>query len=101
MAVANRKIKFSGKTFVTPTSGGGGGGSSLTVEEQDGVPSVSPVNTIRVSNGTLTDEGGGVVSIVTGVVELQPAKPSVKLFKPMVVALSALLLPIPDGIRVV
>ena len=66
MAVANRKIKFSGKTFVTPTSGGGGGGSSLTVEEQDGVPSVSPVNTIRVSNGTLTDEGGGVVSIVTG-----------------------------------
>ena len=65
MAVANRKIKFSGKTFVTPTSGGGGG-SSLTVEEQDGVPSVSPVNTIRVSNGTLTDEGGGVVSIVTG-----------------------------------
>ncbi len=66
MAVANRKIKFSGKTFVTPTSGGGGGGSSLTVEEQDGIPSVSPVNTIRVSNGTLTDEGGGVVSIITG-----------------------------------
>jgi hypothetical protein len=66
MAVANRKIKFSGKTFVTPTSGGGGGGSSLRVEEQDGVPSVSPVNTIRVTNGTLTDEGGGVVSIVTG-----------------------------------
>jgi hypothetical protein len=66
MAVANRKIKFSGKTFVTPTSGGGGGGSSLRVEEQDGVPSVSPVNTIKVTNGTLTDEGGGVVSIVTG-----------------------------------
>ena len=66
MATANRKIKFTGKTAVTSTSGGGGGGSSLTVEEQDGVPSVSPVNTIRVSNGTLTDEGGGVVSIVTG-----------------------------------
>lgn len=66
MAVANRKIKFSGKTFVTPTSGGGGGGSSLTVEEQDGIPSVSPVNTIKVSNGTLIDEGGGVVSLITG-----------------------------------
>jgi|14_taG_2_1085336.scaffolds.fasta_scaffold00255_21 hypothetical protein len=65
MAVANRKIKFSGKTFVTPTSGGGGS-SNLTVEEQDGNPTVTPVTTIKVTNGTLTDEGGGVVSIVTG-----------------------------------
>ena len=60
MARANSGKKFTGTTFVT--SGGGGGGSfNLTVEEQDGNPTVSNVNTIRVSNGTLTDEGGGVV----------------------------------------
>lgn len=65
MARANSGKKFTGTTFVT--SGGGGGGSfNLTVEEQDGNPTVSNVNTIRVSNGTLTDEGGGVVSITTG-----------------------------------
>lgn len=55
MARANSGIKFSG------VSSGG-----LTVEEQDGVPTVVNVNTIRVSNGTLTDEGGGIVSITTG-----------------------------------
>ncbi len=65
MARANTGKKFTGTTFVT--SGGGGGSSfNLTVEEQDGNPTVTNVNTIRVSNGTLTDEGGGVVSIVTG-----------------------------------
>ena len=65
MARANSGKKFSGTTFVT--SGGGGGGTfNLTVEEQDGNPTVTNVNTIRVSNGTLTDEGGGIVSIVTG-----------------------------------
>ena len=65
MARANSGKKFSGTTFVT--SGGGGGTSfNLTVEEQDGNPTVANVNTIRVSNGTLTDEGGGVVSIITG-----------------------------------
>jgi hypothetical protein len=44
----------------------GGSGSPLTVKEQDGTPSVSNVTEIRVSNNTLTDEGGGVVSITTG-----------------------------------
>jgi hypothetical protein len=42
------------------------GGSSLTVEEQDGTPSVSNVTTIKVTNGTLTDDGSGVVSLSTG-----------------------------------
>ena len=65
MAHANRKIKFTGVTAITSTSGGGGS-SNLTVEEQDGNPTVTPVTTIKVTNGTLTDEGGGVVSIVTG-----------------------------------
>lgn len=46
---------------------GSGGGSSLTVEEQDGTPTVANVNTIKVSNGTLTDDGGGIVSLsITG-----------------------------------
>lgn len=38
----------------------------LTVEEQDGTPSVVNVNKIKVTNGTLTDNSGGVVSIATG-----------------------------------
>lgn len=42
------------------------GGGTITIEEQDGTPSVASVNTIKVTNGTLTDEGGGVVSIATG-----------------------------------
>ena len=66
MAHANRKIKFTGVTAITASSGGGGGTSNLTVEEQDGNPTVTPVTTIKVTNGSLTDEGGGVVSIVTG-----------------------------------
>ncbi len=47
-------------------SASGGGGTSLTVEEVDGTPTVSNVNTIKVSNGTLTDDGSGVVTITTG-----------------------------------
>jgi hypothetical protein len=43
--------------------GGGGGGGSLTVKEEDGTPTVSNVYTIKVSNNTLTDEGGGVVKV--------------------------------------
>src|SRR2546428_1121764 len=40
--------------------------ASLTVKEVDGSPSVSGVTTIRVSNGTLTDDGGGQVTVTTG-----------------------------------
>ena len=48
-------------TWATPSGGG-----SLTVKEVDGSPSVSSVDTIVVSNGTLTDDGGGQVTITTG-----------------------------------
>jgi len=48
------------------TTGGGGGGTALTVKEIDGVPSVANVDTIVVSNDTLTDDGGGQVTIQTG-----------------------------------
>lgn len=41
-------------------------GTSLTVREVDGAPSVASVDTIIVSNGTLTDSGSGDVTIVTG-----------------------------------
>lgn len=42
------------------------GSGSLTVEEEDGNPSVASVTTIKVTNGTLTDNTGGSVSISTG-----------------------------------
>lgn len=35
----------------------------LTVEEQDGSPTVTGVNKIKFSNGTVTNDGGGVVSV--------------------------------------
>lgn len=42
--------------------GGSGGTSSLTVKEADGAPSLT-ANTLVVSNGTLTDSGGGTATI--------------------------------------
>lgn len=48
-------------SFTGVTSSG-----ALTVKEVDGNPTVPQVNTIIVSNGTLTNDGGGVVTITTG-----------------------------------
>lgn len=42
------------------------GGAALTVEEQDGTPSVTNVVKIKVSNNKLTDNGSGVVSVSIG-----------------------------------
>ena len=42
---------------------GCGGGAALTVEEADGSPSVASVATIIVSNGKLTDNGAGSVTL--------------------------------------
>lgn len=47
-------------------AGAGGGGGSLTVKEADGTPTVASVTTIVVTNGTLTDDGSGQVTIATG-----------------------------------
>lgn len=58
-------VVFSG-FFIVAGSAGGGVGAGLTVKEQDGTPTVVNVGTIKVSNGTLTDNGGGIVSITTG-----------------------------------
>jgi hypothetical protein len=41
-------------------------GSALEIKEVDGAPDVTSVKTIRVTNGTLTDDGGGQVTISTG-----------------------------------
>ena len=46
--------------FTGVSSGG------LKVKETDGNPTVVNVNTINVSNGSLTDNGGGVVTLTTG-----------------------------------
>jgi hypothetical protein len=46
-----------GLEFVT-----GGSGGSITVEEADGTPSVASVTKIKVPNGSLTDDGSGVVT---------------------------------------
>lgn len=45
---------FSGKNFTK---------TSITVKEQDGSPNISKVTTIKVTNGKLTDDGNGEVSI--------------------------------------
>ena len=50
---------------IVTVSGLTGGSSSLTVRDIDGTPSVSNVTTIEVTNGSLTDQGGGVVRIAT------------------------------------
>jgi len=43
-----------------------GGGSALTVRDIDGTPTVTSVNTIRFTNGAVTDNGSGVVTVTTG-----------------------------------
>jgi hypothetical protein len=51
---------------VLPTANGGTGsssGSSLSVQEVDGSPNVSGVINIKVTDGTLTNNGGGSVTI--------------------------------------
>ncbi len=50
--------------LITTTSGGGAG--TITVSEEDGVPSVADVTELIVTNGTLTDNGDGTVSLDTG-----------------------------------
>lgn len=57
-----------GTTAVFGKKGGGGGGSSLTVKENDGVPTVGTVDTISFTNGTVVDDGNGDVSVtISGV----------------------------------
>lgn len=48
------------------TTSGGAVGGAITVKEVDGNPSVASVDTIVVTNGTLTDDGSGQVTITTG-----------------------------------
>jgi plastocyanin len=57
---------YEGFHLTEASTGGGGGSASITVKEADGTPNVSSVSTIVVSNGTLTNDGGGQVTISTG-----------------------------------
>ncbi len=59
--VFSQSLTISGVPVSTGT--GGGGGAALTVKEVDGDPSVANVDTIVVTNGTLTDDGSGQVTI--------------------------------------
>jgi len=43
-----------------------GGGSALTVQDIDGNPTATNVNTIKFTNGSVTDDGAGVVTVTTG-----------------------------------
>ena len=63
-AGANVTITPTGNTLTIAATGGSG--SSLAVKEEDGSPMVANVTELRVSNGTLTNNGGGSVSITTG-----------------------------------
>jgi hypothetical protein len=47
------------------TFGGSGGGSGITIEELDGAPAVTGVTKIVVGNSTVTDDGGGQVTIAS------------------------------------
>jgi len=50
----------------TKYTGSNEGVEGLRLRDQDGNPNVAPVTEIRVTNGTLTDDGNGVVSLQTG-----------------------------------
>lgn len=60
---ANSYLALKGGKIIK-TSGGAGG--SVTVQESDGSPAITDVTTIKVTDGTLTDNGSGVVTIATG-----------------------------------
>ena len=52
--------------MVKKFTGSDTGKSGLQVQEDDGTPHVYGVTDISVSDGTLTDDGGGKVSVTTG-----------------------------------
>lgn len=58
--------KYSHAKLISLIEEHGGGGSALTVEETDGTPSTDEVIKIKVTPGTLNDNGSGVVTIDTG-----------------------------------
>lgn len=55
-----------GTDGIDGTDGADGAGLPLTVEEIDGTPTVANVTKIKVTNGSLTDDGSGVVTITIG-----------------------------------
>ncbi len=45
----------------------GGAAGSLSVQDEDGTPTVTNVVTMKFPNGSVTDDGAGVVSVSTGI----------------------------------
>jgi hypothetical protein len=52
---------------------GAGGSASLTVEEEDGAPSVASVDTLIFPNGSVTDNADGSVTIDPGAASVPAA----------------------------
>jgi hypothetical protein len=57
---SNTTLRLDSDTIVIDSTGGG---TSLTVREEDNSPTVNNVNTIVFTNGTVTDDGGGQVTV--------------------------------------
>ena len=59
--LAGDNITIEGNVISSTSSGG-----ALTVQDIDGNPTVTNVTTIKFTNGAVTDDGAGVVSVTTG-----------------------------------
>lgn len=59
--LAGDNITIEGNVISSTSSG-----SALTVQDIDGNPTATNVNTIKFTNGSVTDDGAGVVTVTTG-----------------------------------
>ena len=59
----DQKARYARNIIAVITPTGGSSGGSLTVEELDGSPSVAGVNKIVMSGASVTDNGGGSVTV--------------------------------------
>ncbi len=58
-------LKYNGSQWINATNAGAGN-SNVTIEEIDGIPAIPNVQIIRVTNGKLTNNGGGDVTLDLG-----------------------------------
>lgn len=60
------KNAVTAEAFYLTSGGEVGTGSALTVQDVDGAPTATNVTTIKFTNGSVTDDGAGVVTVTTG-----------------------------------